>query len=99
MRIFPFATKSVMPPLESPSLEYQIYLFHPNKIEVKAILVPTLNFVPGRGLRYAISFDDQPPQVIDALAQNTAADWAQPVEDSVYKVRATHVVKVSDIIR
>lgn len=39
------------------------------------------------------SFDDQPPQIIDALAQNTAADWAQAVEDNVRKVKSTHVVE------
>ncbi|HEX8800680.1 MAG TPA: hypothetical protein VF772_18815, partial [Terriglobales bacterium] len=85
--------KSVMPLADSPRLEREMYLFHPGKVEVEAIVAPTLNVVPGRGLRYAISFDDQPPLVIDALAQNTAADWAQAVEDSVRKVKSTHVVE------
>ena len=43
------------------------------------------------------SFDDQPPQVIDAPTPNTAADWAQAVEDSVRKVKLTHVWKVPAI--
>ena len=93
MSIFPVTAKSVTPPADSPSLEYQMYLFHPGKLEVEAILAPTLNFVPGRGLRYAISFDDQPPQIIDALAQNTQRDWEQSVEDSVRKVKSTHIVE------
>jgi hypothetical protein len=93
MTIFPVTAKSVAPPVDSARLEFEMYLFHPGKIEVEAILAPTLNFVPGRGLRYAISFDDQPPQIIDALAQNTAADWAQAVEDSVRKVKSAHVVE------
>jgi hypothetical protein len=57
------------------------------------ILAPTLNFVPGRGLRYAISFDDEPPQVINALAENSTSDWARSVEDSVRKVRSTHNIE------
>jgi hypothetical protein len=93
MTIFPVTAKSVTPPLDSPCLEYQVYLFHPGKVEVEAILAPTLNFVPGRGLRFAISFDDQPPQIIDALAQNTQQDWARSVEDSVRKVKSTHTVE------
>jgi hypothetical protein len=93
MTIFPVTAKSVTPPLDSPCLEYQMYLFHPGKVEVEAILAPTLNFVPGRGLRFAISFDDQPPQIIDALAQNTQQDWARSVEDSVRKVKSTHTVE------
>ncbi len=93
MTIFPVTAKSVTPPTDSPCLEYQMYLFHPGKLEVEAILAPTLNFVPGRGLRYAISFDDQPPQIIDALSHNTQRDWAQSVEDSVRKVKSTHTVE------
>jgi len=93
MAIFPVTAKSVTPPENSPCLEYQMYLFHSGKLEVEAILAPTLNFVPGRGLRFAISFDDQPPQVIDALAQNTPQDWAKSVEDSVRKVKSTHNVE------
>ncbi|MGA9474673.1 MAG: glycosyl hydrolase 115 family protein, partial [Terriglobales bacterium] len=97
MTIFPVTSKSVMPPTgsptSSPSLEYQMYLFHPGKIEVESILAPTLNFVPGRGLRFAISFDDQPPQIIDALAHNSIQDWEQSVEDSVRKVTSTHFVE------
>ena len=93
MTIFPVTAKSVTPPTDSPCLEYEMYLFHPGKLEVEAILAPTLNFVPGRGLRFAISFDDQPPQVIDALAKNSQQDWARSVEDSVRKVKSTHTVE------
>jgi hypothetical protein len=93
MTIFPVTARSVAPPANSPSLEYQMYLFHPGKVEVEAILAPTLNFVPGRGLRFAISFDDQPPQIIDALAQNSVRDWGQSVEDSVRKVKSEHTVQ------
>ena len=64
-----------------------MYLFHSGTIEVAAVLAPTLNFVPGRGLRYALSFDDQAPQIVDALAVNSAADWSRSVEDSVREVK------------
>jgi hypothetical protein len=93
MTIFPVTAASVTPPADSPYLEYEIYLFHPGKVEVEAILAPTLNFVPGRGLRYAISFDNQPPQIIDALAQNSPQDWSKAVEDSVRKVKSIHNVE------
>jgi hypothetical protein len=69
-----------------------MYLFDPREVEVEAILAPTLNFVPGRGLRYAVSFDDQPPQVIDALAQNSQADWETSVKDNVRKLRTVHTL-------
>ena len=90
MTVFPATARSVTPPQDSPCLEYRMYLFDPGKVAVEAILAPTLNFVPGRGLRFAISFDDQPPQVIDALARNSLADWETSVRDSVRKVKSSH---------
>jgi Glycosyl hydrolase family 115/Gylcosyl hydrolase family 115 C-terminal domain len=90
MTIFPVTAQSVIPTENSPHLEYKMFLFDPGRFEVEAILAPTLNFVPGRGLRYAISFDDQEPQVIDALANNSQKDWEIAVEDGVRKIRSIH---------
>jgi hypothetical protein len=92
MSVFPVTAASVEPPRESPCLEYQMYLFDPGKVEVEAILGPTLNFVPGRGLRYAVSFDDQKLQIIDALAQNSLQDWETSVKDNVRKSVSKHNV-------
>jgi hypothetical protein len=89
MTVFPVTAKSIVPPQNSPCLEYRMYLFHAEAVEVEAILAPTLNFVPGRGLRYAVSFDDQPPQIVDALAHNSPADWETSVRDSVRSVRSS----------
>jgi hypothetical protein len=89
MTIFPVTAPSVTPPRNSPCLEYKMYLFHTGKIEVEAMISPTLDFVPGRGLRFAISFDDQPPQIIDALAHQSPADWETAVKDNVRKVKST----------
>jgi Glycosyl hydrolase family 115/Gylcosyl hydrolase family 115 C-terminal domain len=90
MTIFPVTAQSVIPPENSPHLEYKMFLFDPGRFEVEAILAPTLNFVPGRGLRYAISFDNQEPQVIDALANNSQKDWEIAVKDGVRKIRSIH---------
>ncbi len=90
MSVFPVTAESVAPPRDSPLLEYKIYIFDPHTVEVEAILAPTLNFVPGRGLRYAISFDDEAPQIIDALRQHTVNDWETSVKDSVRRVKSTH---------
>jgi hypothetical protein len=94
MTVFPVTAASMTPP-QAPCLEYEMYLFDPGKVEVEAILSPTLNFVPGRGLRYAISFDDQPPQVVDALERNSLRDWETTVKDSVRKVKSTHTLSGS----
>jgi hypothetical protein len=111
MTIFPVTAKSVTPPTNSPCLEYKIYLFGTGpvrlaeggrdlangRVEVEAIFAPTLNFVPGRGLRYAVSFDDQPAKIIDILpagfdARNGNAEWEQSVRDSVRKIKSSHTI-------
>jgi GH35 family endo-1,4-beta-xylanase/lysophospholipase L1-like esterase len=74
---------------KGPCLEYPIYTFDAGKVDVAAILAPTLDFVPGRGLRYAVSFDDQPPQVVNALAKNSHQDWQRAVSDGVREVHNT----------
>jgi hypothetical protein len=67
-----------------------MYLFDPAALQVHTIIAPTLNFVPGRGLRFAVSFDDQPPQIVDALAQNSLHDWEESVKDSMRTVTSSH---------
>jgi hypothetical protein len=90
MTILPCTAASVTPPSDSPSLEYRMYLFDPGAVQVHTIVAPSLNFVPGRGLRFAVAFDDQPPQIVDALAQNTLKDWEESVRDSVRTIVSTH---------
>jgi hypothetical protein len=92
MTVTPATAASVAPPGNSPCLEYRIHTFHSGRVEVESILAPTLNFAPGRGLRLAVSFDGEAPQVIDALARNSQRDWETTVKDSVRKVTSTHIL-------
>ena len=94
MTILPCTAASVTPP-SAPSLEYRMYLFDPAAVRVHTIVAPTLNFVPGRGLRFAVAFDDQPPQTVDALANNSLHDWEESVKDSVRTIVSTHSLKGS----
>jgi len=68
------------------SLQYSVYLYDSGSFNLQAILPPTLNFVPGRGLRFAVSVDDGSRTIVDALEHNTESDWAQAVSDGVRKV-------------
>ena len=88
MSVFPVDSASKEPGAGSPSLVYDMYLFHAGDAEVNAILAPSQNFVPGRGLRFAMAFDDQPPRLIDTLEHNTNRDWEETVKDSVRYVKA-----------
>lgn len=93
MTVLPVTAASLLPPQAAPTLEYRMYLFDSGEASVQAILAPTLNFVPGRGLRYAISLDDQPPVIVDALADDSQQAWAKSVSDGVRKVTTMlHIV-------
>ena len=93
----PVDAPSATPGTDSPCLEYQMYLFSTGAVQVATIASPTLNFVPGHGLRVAVSFDDETPQVVtlvpaDYKAQNGNRDWEKVVGDNARCVRSTHTL-------
>jgi hypothetical protein len=86
------------PGKNSPCLEYQIYLFSTGTFDVTTIFAPTLNFIRGRGLHYAISFDDQPPQIVtlvpeDYDARNGNTDWEKTVSDNARLSKSSHTIQ------
>jgi hypothetical protein len=89
MTLFPVDAPSATEPARSAKLEYQVYFTDSGAFDGDFVLAPTLNFVPGRGLRFAVSLDSGPPQIIDALAHNTDKDWEKAVSDSVRHVSVT----------
>jgi hypothetical protein len=86
MSVFPVTALSVMPPQPTATLEYRMYLFDSGSFDLQLTLGPTLNFVPGRGLRFTVAMDDQQPVVVDALEHNSEKDWAKAVSDEVRHV-------------
>lgn len=85
------------PGKNSPCLEYQIYMFNNGTFDVTTIFAPTLNFIQGRGLHYAISFDDQPPQIVTLVpenydARNGNSDWEKTVSDNARLSKSSHTL-------
>ena len=81
----------------SACMDYKMYLFHPGSRTVEAILAPTLNFVPGRGLRFALGLDNAPLSTLDvwppnAQLTNGQPDWEKAVSDGVRRVSTTIAV-------
>ena len=74
-----------------------MYLFKPGTYDVSTINSSTLNFLPGRGLQYAISFDNDIPQIVTLVpehysAQNGNRDWEKSVADNVRYSNTTHTI-------
>jgi hypothetical protein len=89
MTIEPVTASSVEVDKNAPELDYHMYLFSGGDVQVQAVLAPSLNILPGHGLRYAISFDDAAPVIVDALADKSVGAWSQAVSDGVRKVTTT----------
>jgi hypothetical protein len=73
-------------------LEYRLYLFKEGSVTVNAFLAPTQKFQPGPGLRYAVSFDDDPPQVVNVHADESLAAWERTVAEGVTILASTHAI-------
>jgi hypothetical protein len=88
----PVTTVSQTPGGETPRLEYSMYLFDKGEVKVAAYLSPTLNFHNAEGLRYAISFDEQPPQLVNMHAGKTFQDWEECVRNNITKLVSKHTI-------
>jgi hypothetical protein len=91
------ADVSATPGTDSPCLEYRMYLFNTGKVEVQSTVGPTLNFLPDRPLRYAVSFDNEVPQVVtivpaDFRAGNGNREWEESVKNNGRHVKSTHII-------
>jgi len=96
LAIYPVTAASILPPAPAPQLEYPVYLPRSGTWEVTLVLGPVMDFVPDRGMRIAVSFDDESPQVLDLFANREAEtflgrDWmSQVTRDNVRSLRSSH---------
>ncbi len=90
MAIFPVTARSVSPPADSPRMEYPVFVAGAGEIHVDLVTGPTLNIQPDRGVRIAVSFDDQPPQTIDAFEGQSYAEPSRRGDMSAPPIRDWH---------
>jgi hypothetical protein len=89
MTPFPVTAPRQTPVGDAPHLEYRIHLFEGGEVAVRGYFSPTLDFL-ATGLRYAVSFDDEPPQVVDIAADTTLRVWERAVSDNVVTALTRH---------
>ncbi|GAA4381180.1 glycosyl hydrolase 115 family protein [Hymenobacter koreensis] len=93
---------TVMPPMvgsptpggNTPHLEYRVQLSTTAPLTVQAYFSPTLDFKNQGGLRYAVSFDDEAPQLINLhtgmVADNGNRPWEQAVAQNIIIKTSQH---------
>ncbi len=91
----PVTADSHTPGEKTPYLAYDIYLFEPGEITVKAFLSPTLNFTNKQGFRYAVSVNDGGPQMVNMHADETHRDWQRWVSNNINVCSSTHKVETA----
>jgi hypothetical protein len=79
---FPVTAASQTAGGNSARLEYEVTLKAESTVKVHTYLSPTLPF-HNEGLRYAISIDDETPQVVDMHAGHTEGLWNKWVADNI----------------
>jgi hypothetical protein len=73
-------------------LDYAMQLFSTGMVTVQVTLAPTQKFQPGPGLRYAVSIDDEAPQVINVHADASLAAWEKSVSDGAVTFSSRHKI-------
>lgn len=92
-----------MPGGTSPRLEYTVSLLAAGQVTVWAYLSPRNNVLPGDGLRYAVSIDTGPPQIVnvttatgaDATAMNR--QWERNTSDNVNRTSTGHDISAPGV--
>ncbi|HEY4305226.1 MAG TPA: glycosyl hydrolase 115 family protein [Gemmatimonadaceae bacterium] len=89
----PVTLPAQQPGGKAPHLEYRVFMFDSGTVQVNAYLSPTFNFAGSpNGLRYAVSFDDQTPVIVDAQADTTTRLWEREVAENIVVKMTTHTL-------
>jgi hypothetical protein len=93
MTMTPVTSAAQTPGGSAPRLDYQVFLFDSGAVKVRAFFSPTFNFTAAKGgLRYAISFDDEPPQIVDAQADTATRGWEREVGEGIVQRVSSHAI-------
>jgi hypothetical protein len=78
---------------DGPRLEYEVFMFDSGTVKVDAYVSPTLNLSGSKdGLRYAVSFDDGAPQIVNVQADTTLRAWENLVAGNISITTTSHTL-------
>lgn len=67
----------------SPHLEYQVQLNDTGNVKVQVYLSVTIDYSGGKGLHYAIAFDNEKPQIINSTSRKKGETLVNDNSDKV----------------
>jgi hypothetical protein len=86
---FPVTAPSQQPG-HGPSLEFPVYLVAPGEVEVQTILSPTLDYRGKGGHRFAVSIDNEAPQVVNVNGNISERQWEEAVAQNAWVKTTKH---------
>ena len=89
----PVTSESQTPEGDSSRLEYRLHLTKDGPVKVQVFVSPTLNYQNSEGLRYAVSFDNQPPQTVNIHAGENLQVWEKWVADNINVTTTEHQLR------
>lgn len=91
---FPVTAPRQIPGGDGPRLEYDFYTFTWDRVTVWVYLSPRNDVTLGDGLEYAVSIDDEPPQLVNVTRSLNAIpmnrSWERNTSDHVARVASRH---------
>ncbi|MES2005804.1 MAG: glycosyl hydrolase 115 family protein [Bacteroidota bacterium] len=89
----PVTAAAQTPGGNSSHLEYEIYLYDTGTLKLQTYLSPTLNFHNEEGLKYAISIDNEIPQIVVINKDdNNTRIWEGWVANNIINKTTTHKI-------
>lgn len=90
MTIVPTETLNKPADKQQPRLEYRVTFKDTGRVALKAYLAPTIDFTRDKSLRYAISIDDEEPQIKPFNAEADPRTWSRAVSDNINIITTQH---------
>ena len=76
----------------SPHLEYDVYTEKVGEITIQTLISPTVEFNGNKGLKFAISLDNENPQVIDIHKDRSNKAWENSVAKNIRMLNSVHTI-------
>ena len=93
---FPFSAPTQHPGGQAPHLDYRVRLAAAGEAVLALTLSPTLDFRAQGGLRYAVSIDDGPIQIVNVNGGIRDADWSRAVIENRWLRTTRHQLAAGD---
>lgn len=95
MEPYQVTAKRQTPGADASHLEYDIHLADTGIVKVNMYISPTIDFTNTDGLHYAVSIDNEKPQVVNINADKSEAAWNNDVSNNIKVLTTVHHISKS----